>query len=888
MTSNTLFRFVQLRDTTFVKEQTPVAPPEPQKEDPKIPAGAGKTPIELASDDVQRFYDSVGDDLRKKPILSEAEYTLKEAERYAKELRGYVQTVERIRANPAILFDEMIEVFGLDIGDQQAIKRHRFMMVTLPKLMAAADILGNREQEIATFADAGRGALALVGAMTGAQRIAKRWPRPVDIASAPIHMDKAGKIVFPAPQSSTTTISQIVASTSLAASGADHKKRPQGRPHALSIGDLYVVEETETVYEMGDIAHIENVLKSERREREFTVNNIRENETYFETEETRNVENERVTNENQSFQSAIRSTVNKSNTFGVNTSVAGGFGPVEFSLGAMFSSTSSKSNSKSSAQSFAKSVMERSAEEVTTRVLENRRQLLRTEVTDKSVNGFDNRQGPNHVVGIYRFLNKVVSSQLRNYGARLMMDFVIPEPAALLVKMAQADQGQSGGAKKPEPAFTEMPQDIDEHNYRDFAAAYGAENVSAPPPFEIRINKSFTAEPPDKSDFASPEEDQPDMDKQNPNFGHQTGRVPFNDLPEGYYAFAAKASLANISKNYLVGGATSPIGINFGTRVELALGHATAKLGLLPDSNSSSGYSEQNTSSMGLLLRTGNGSTFAGLEGPLELAWACSSAYGVGVSVDLLLRRSHSTYHDWQMETWTQINQAYQIRLDAWETEQNVKSITGQTYGNNPLINRINEKRELKAGSLSTLLNHDFMGLSAIMGGRSDLPMINFEKSARQARAITFFEEAIDWENLSFQLYDYTWAGRGRWETLAARSANDPEHQDFLRSGAAKVTVPIQQGAEIALLNFLAGKDIWNEAVTDEIEKQFPDILKQLDKLGLVPGGAGDEVVEEIELAGTEVTRVPTNLLVLQDGPDPNATGWVGPIELPPAQTDTT
>src|SRR5690606_11488917 len=53
------------------------------------------------------------------------------------------------------------------------------------------------------------------------------------------------------------------------------------------------------------------------------------------------------------------------------------------------------------------------------------------EFEENNSHGFDNRKGDKHVVGVYRWVDKVFKNQILNYGKRLMFEFMVPEPAKL-------------------------------------------------------------------------------------------------------------------------------------------------------------------------------------------------------------------------------------------------------------------------------------------------------------------------------------------------------------------------------------------------------------------------------------------------------------------------
>ena len=315
--------------------------------------------------------------------------------------------------------------------------------------------------------------------------------------------------------------------------------------------------------------------------------------------------------------------------------------------------------------------------------------------------------------------------------------------------------------------------------------------------------------------------------------------------------------------------------------VEVTAGPNRAKLGWY--TNSSGNWIENDGTSFNLLVSNPNGQGVRSIPGAVEIGITSRSAFGVAVSADLVCVRSQEHLTMWRFRTWSAINAAYRARLEAWETAQTLAAATGRSFGDNPALNRFAERRELKSAVVSMMTQQDFSGYGkARIPGTDGLSDIAHTEARAQSGPITFFEDVFDWENLSFRLFDYAWAGRAHWEDMAARSSTDPEHQEFLRAGAAKVTVPVREGAEITALNYFAKGAIWEE---DEAlaEEAFPSIVEQLNALSEEGGEGKDEKPFTLE-----TLRVPTNLVILQQGPNPNDTsdGWVGPIQLPPASAD--
>ena len=67
-----------------------------------------------------------------------------------------------------------------------------------------------------------------------------------------------------------------------------------------------------------------------------------------------------------------------------------------------------------------------------TRTLTRRTETRIHLVEEINRHAFDNKTGSADIVGIYRFIDKIYRAQIINYGKRLMLEFIVPEPAAFL------------------------------------------------------------------------------------------------------------------------------------------------------------------------------------------------------------------------------------------------------------------------------------------------------------------------------------------------------------------------------------------------------------------------------------------------------------------------
>lgn len=119
-----------------------------------------------------------------------------------------------------------------------------------------------------------------------------------------------------------------------------------------------------------------------------------------------------------------------------------------------------------------------------------------------------------------------------------------------------------------------------------------------------------------------------------------------------------------------------------------------------------------------------------------------------------------------------------------------------------------------------------------------------------------FFQGAFEWDNMTYELFPYFWGQRDRWPEMLMVSHEDPKHEEFLRSGFARVLVPVTPGKETNVLNVLslglsAVFDGTRETVIDD-----PDYLALLADL--------DEPLDPPVPEGEPWQVLPTSLVKLQ------------------------
>lgn len=254
----------------------------------------------------------------------------------------------------------------------------------------------------------------------------------------------------------------------------------------LGIADFRRVEQEVCCYVPGEVSHIENVLAREYKERS-SRNLVRSEDTIEVTNEIE-VENltDVTTNTRNEISTEIASVLNevKSSNFGGSVGVSAEYMGAQIDVNAYadFANSNSSSFSNSSSKSYAEEVTKRALERIIQRTKERRTSTIIKEFEENNKHGFDNRKGDKHVTGIYRWIDIIYKNRLVNYGKRLMMEFMVPEPAEFYKRIQEFKNSGSSDTDPddaPTPPKTLQdfgingPDDIDDDNAFNAGSYYG-------------------------------------------------------------------------------------------------------------------------------------------------------------------------------------------------------------------------------------------------------------------------------------------------------------------------------------------------------------------------------------------------------------------------------
>lgn len=588
------------------------------------------------------------------------------------------------------------------------------------------------------------------------------------------------------------------------------------RVRPLGIGDFRRVEQEPCCWVPGEVAHIENVLKGETKERTTESRTTTEVFSSLTLEEETNKEKDTQTTDRFEMEKEVAKTLEQSLKFDIGVNVSASYGPVKIVADTKFATSVSTKEADKQATKFAKEVTDKTVEKVISRTKEERSTRTTTEFSERNLHKLE--AVDDHVVGLYRWVDKIYKAKVVNYGKRLMFEFLVPEPAAFHL-YAQTDPGSdaSGGLVKPiDPRSDEAASAygrpkladfsvVSETNYAFWAATYGA-LVEPPPAITVTTSKAYS---------------RADMDQ----------TVQFADsktdlaMPAGYDASTFFCSYALHSENQ-------------------------------------SGGNNWITTMIGRQSKfTTTGGSFSGfLDGEDDLVPVNTVGrtrfYALNVEVNCT--RRPEAYRAWQQKTFRAIIDGYTSQLAAYETAlAQLKAQAGvEIQGNNPAFNRQTEAEELQKGCLRLLTSCVDLPSDAMKdGGEYGYPEFDCCEAIRDGSIVQFFQQLFEWPLITYSFYPYFWGRKAKWVELYHLDDVDPIFRSFLRSGFARVVVPVRPGYEKAALRFLADGSIWDGGATPGVDDpMYVAVENDLKE----PVGVVDPEIEPWEI------KLPTTLTVLQ------------------------
>ncbi len=678
----------------------------------------------------------------------------------------------RLRGAPLLLKPEVTARFG---APEQAILAERNLDLTRVSLTTAVDRLSVELQDIEL-------------------KLAERG------TTGPANIIQFGSAFLP---EATIDTGEVVLGKYAAALGP--VPTTYGTVAPAGIGDLLVVRQFLKRYEARELAHIENILKGEYKERVHRRALTTEETITVETEVKREEERDQQTTERFELKTESSNILKEDMSFKAGIAISGKYGPtVEFKATTDFALNTSKEEATKVATTYSKDVTSRA----TSKIFERRREerILKTievfEETNK--HGVDNKEGADHVISQYQWIDKIYEAQVFNYGKRLLFDIMLPEPAAFLLYAIGGQPKAGADLVKPTP-FTLTPVEINEWNFAFYVKQYEVIGITPPPAPYVTVSKAIEGK--GKEDDGAT----------------KAIEIP---LPDGYQAISGSVS---ISFNRWDDG-----------RVDVMVDR--------------------------LWSRRDNGVWFFSLNnqvGSLALSMKSHKVEAFAASAAINCQRTQRALDDWKLKTHSAILQGYQKLLRDYEEKLAALEVQAaqQIQGRNPLENERLIRSELKKGAISVFTDQHYDLFGAIGISPEGYPQPDLPEAAAEGKYIRFFEQAFEWEQMMFFLYPYFWGRKPNWTKRALLQDVDPIFGEFIKAGSARIVVSVRPGFEHAIDHFLNTGETWDGGDLPPITSPlYVSIIEEIRERDKAPG-------TEIAQGDPWDVRLPTTLTKLRDQP---------------------
>ncbi|MER9565814.1 hypothetical protein [Mesorhizobium sp. M0571] len=534
----------------------------------------------------------------------------------------------------------------------------------------------------------------------------------------------------------------------------------------LGVGDLKTVKQNLLRYEAGEVGHVENVLQGQQKERLHSVKQKTEETITYEQEKSVSTEKDLQTTDRFEMKDESSSAISDKRQNEAGVTVSASYGAVSISANTKFSDSSSHEQSSKISRTFAREVVNRSVEKVQQRVREERirKTTLEIEETNRHTLSAQNK----NVVGVYRWIDKCYGAQVNVYGKRLMLEFLVPEPAALYLYSQTIKSTDPNAVLEPEPLIIKSNQ-ITRSNYTGIASKYGAE-VENPPP-SIQLARFATRTNADTAKTAL-------------------------TLADGWIA-----TYAGPGATWL-GTAGSSLYVHIGDEIW--------------DSNDANWP-------MRSLSYASSG------EIPLMVTPFRATTYNVNATVVSV--PSDFLFEQWQLSTYKAILEAYRLRVSEYQDYLRSRrpSETVMTLKPDKEARDI-ERRELQRASIEILTLQHFAGMGAVVNNPStDWPEIDYAAARNQGDYALFFQQSFEWEQMTYVFYPYFWARQSEWKQKLSADGGDALFSRFLNAGFARVVLPVRPAHEGDVLYYLETGVRWGGTEPPILgEPKFVNIIDEI------------------------------------------------------------
>lgn len=600
----------------------------------------------------------------------------------------------------------------------------------------------------------------------------------------------------------------------------------------LGIADYLKVQQSVHAYVPGEVSNIENVMASELRHKSSVSRDYSEiTDTTSKSQETEQMSDTTKATRTD-MQTEVAKEIEKQQSWEAHTSFSAGGAKWKLEVGGSYANSTAQHDSTRQAVAKSQELTERAMERVLTKVSEERIQKIIKEHTETNVHEFDNRgkvttttdsQGakPQHITGVYRWVDKKMKNQIYNYGKRTMFEFMIPEPARLHALATNAVKEQLTAPIDPRSNEAKEWQmkdaNVDVLFLQHWADYYSVKLTDLP-----------------QKDILYSTSKEEDLD--NSDITRFLNLV----IPNNYKAYEAEINYA------------------FYNRFKKNVAHFTFDdlTGKLIDKP-------------GPITQSWNSGTVVTKDLHIEGNYDQKYHGGNGTTNISLALKIKCTLSDAFMLKWRQTNfeaiiAAYTVAKEKFDADvkaaaEAAAAATADNKEKVSLFYRDTEANVLKHNCIAYLLQnqlgYDSLGQTTSEDSKTmqSFHMLFGDNLDNYTSLAKFMEQAFEWSIMDYTFYPYYWANKAHWQDLYLTEETDPLFRSFLQAGMARIIVTVKPGFEDAVNFFMTTGRIWNGGEVPVIgDPMYMSIVEELKQPTGKPQGK------------YWITRVPTALTILQ------------------------
>ncbi len=86
---------------------------------------------------------------------------------------------------------------------------------------------------------------------------------------------------------------------------------------------------------------------------------------------------------------------------------------------------------------------------------------------------------------------------------------------------------------------------------------------------------------------------------------------------------------------------------------------------------------------------------------------------------------------------------------------------------------------------------------------------LDFPEARAEGAYVRFFEQAFEWENLSWVPYSYFWGRKSTWLDKVSIEDDDADFQAFLKAGYLRVQIPVRPASPTPSITSDLHGEVW-------------------------------------------------------------------------------